>query len=176
MQWGPRTHPDPPRCCENHPQAYSQAGWSWSLAGVSLELRDIIGHLLLAKSCVFFLKRVSWWGEPSSVLTELSALLRGWTHPWASDSESKELSRWVRTPGTLNPGLLPCSMAPMFSHVTLGLKPNNLRIKNSTGPWSRQNTARAEVSELDKKCRNTVFSNLRYMWTLQKYFDPGGLT
>lgn len=101
MQWGPRTHPDPPRCCENHPQANSQAGWSWSLAGVSLELTDIIGYLLLAKSCVFFLKRVSWWGEPSSVLTELSAFSRGWTHPWGKwlrEQSTEEVSEDPRNP------------------------------------------------------------------------------
>ena len=82
----------------------------------------------------------------------------------------------MRAPGTLNPGLPRCSMAAVFSHVTLGLKLKNLKIKNSTGPWSRRNIARAEVSELDKKCCNTVFSNLRDIWTLQKYFDPVGLT
>ena len=117
MQWGPRTHPDPPRCCEKHQQANSRAGWPWTLAGVSLEWTDITGHLLLAKPCVFFPKRVSGWGEPRSVLTELSALLKRWTYPWGEwlrDQSTEEVSKDPRNPkswaSTLQSGscVLPC--------------------------------------------------------------------
>lgn len=111
-----------------------------------------------------------WTGEESiaPVLTEVSTLLRRWTHPWCKgviQKEKKSTEGVSEDPG--NPKLwastLECGCCVLPRYFRAKVYEQKM---NSTGLWSERDISRAKESELDKKCYNTMFSNLRYIWTL----------